>query len=168
MIVAVAHQPLIDERDHHAGAQVDEERRAADADDGAHHLEAVSERVQAEAQIGLRPRVVHQQEGQRHRLRADGAQGGSADAHAQPEDEQRVEAGIDDHGRQRGGHGPLRIARGARHVVEAHVDVRHYVAQQDDLHVFARIGQTDFAGAEEGQDAVEEQQRHYGEHRADD
>ena len=56
------------------------------------------------------------------------------------------------------GHGQTGIARSAHLVVHAQEGVRDYVAQQDNLHVVAGIGQGVVAGAEQAEYVVDEEQ----------
>ena len=51
-----------------------------------------------------------------------------------------------------------RLSGGSQDRIHAKVHVRHHIAQQDDNHEFAGIGQRHVAGSEEAQNGVEEQQ----------
>ena len=84
------------------------------------------------------------------------------------QDEDRVEDGVDDHRVDRGGHRLAGVSRSAQDGVQAQVEVRDDVAQQDDDHVFAGVADRGLAGPEEVEDRIEKQQRKEAESDADD
>ena len=60
-----------------------------------------------------------------------------------------------------------RLSGGSQDRIHAKVHVRHHIAQQDDSHKLAGIGQCDIAGAKEAQDGVQEYQAYHHKQEAD-
>ena len=105
---------------------------------------------------------------ERRALAEDGGDSSTTDAQVQApgEDEDGVEDAVEHHRQDGGLHGLVGVAGAAQDGVEAEVEVREDVAEQNPQHVFAGIAQRVLRGAEEEQDGVEERQRHHRQHHA--
>jgi len=105
---------------------------------------------------------------QGHGLAQHRGKRGTLYAHAQPEDEYRVEDGVGGYREQREVHSEPGIACGAYDAVEAKIQVRDDIAKEYDDHIAPGEGQGVLTGPEEIQDGVEEQQHEHREDDADD
>ena len=103
-------------------------------------------------------REVSHRVGQGHGLADHRGQGGSLDAHVQPEDEDGVKDGVGGHREKGQAHGQPGISGGPYDTVESEIKVRDDVAQQDDHHVAPCEWQGVVARSEEIQYRIEEQE----------
>ena len=167
-VAAVTGQTLVDEDDHEAGAELHGEGRHADAEDALH--DALPQSVDARMQMN-HVTLVRQDRGhidERHNLRQHRGDGRTLDAHAEAEDEERVEDSVDHHRRDRCRHRHMRMSRTAQRRVQTQVEMRHHIAQQDDEHVVVGILQRVLRCAEEEQQRVDEDESQHTHEDADD
>ena len=92
-------------------------------------------------------------------LREHSGQGGTLYAHVQRPDEQRREDDVQEHAQYGGIHGVSGFSRCPQQCIRPEEQMRERIAQQDDNHVFAGIGQRSLTGTEEFQYGVEKEQR---------
>lgn len=106
---------------------------------------------------------VREFEYERHALSGDGGESRATDAPAESEDEKRIEADDDEHGRKHDAHRFFRIAGRTQNFVHSHEDMGYDVARQDDAHEVAGVGDGLVACAEEVENVVEEDEPQRGE-----
>nr|BFE70225.1 hypothetical protein GCM10020092_035260 [Actinoplanes digitatis] len=137
-------------------AEAREERGCADPDQGPHGGAVRSQIVNGDA-VGTI--ALDEEEPQAHdggdALPADGAEGGAAHAHAEAEDEQRVEGDLDQHGNQPDHGGVPQAALGADEAGEAR---RHQRTAQQHDRVLAGQAPGGRFGAEHGEQRFEGEQ----------
>ena len=167
-VAAEAHELVVYEDDHHAGAYIHEEWRYADGKDLFYEflLQSVDAMLEMEQLILVAEEL--ELPAECHQLGEDGGDGGSSYAPSETEDEESVEDDVHDDREDGGEHRLPWFARRSQQGVHAKVHVAHHVAQQDNHHVFMSVGEGGFAGSEETKDRVEQQQADDAEADTDD
>ena len=164
-VAAPLDELLVDEQHDDAAGEVHQERAHADGQGILGDAPVDPEDLPAAGEV--EELLLVQEEPHRvakgHELAQDGGERRSPDAHAQREDEDRVQDGVGDDREQGEAHGNLGIAGGPDDTVQAEVQVRDRIAQGDDDHVVPGVGQRVVAGAEKPKDRVHPEEGHDGE-----
>ena len=157
-VAAEAHQLVVHEDDHHASANIHQERRYADGKDMFHEFFLQSVDASLEVEQFVLVAEEFELPHQCHQLREDGGDGGSSYSPFKTEDEERIEYHVHNHRKDGGKHRLSWFACCPQQGVHAEVHVAHHVAQQDDDHILMGIKQRLVAGSEESEDRVEKEQ----------
>ena len=166
--VAVFHQTAVDENDHHAGADIHQERRNADTqhplDDTARKREGLPLEMNKMRLVREVPQFpAHHDDLSRYRRR-----GRTGDAPSEPEDQQRVEHAVDSDGQQDRRHGPSRIPGSTQHIVQTQINMGNHRRGKNDPHELPRVRDRVFTRSEEIEDFIEENIAEYGQRKPDD
>lgn len=149
VVATVFFESVVDEQYHQTGAKVDEEWRTTDAENRFDNLATEVEYASAETQICVLAEEVAQDDAESHGLRTESSDGSTSNAQTHHEDEEIVEDSIDGHRCECCSHSFLRVARRTNNIVEAQIEMRQDVAQEEYLHIFASVRQCLFASSEE-------------------
>ena len=155
-VATVAHQLVVEEYHHHAGAALHEEGRDAYLDDILYQIgfESVYAPLQVEQLVfvGKDAHLV----AQRYRLRDYRGPRRTAYAPTEDPDEERVEQYVHHHREDGGVHSLSWLAYRPQHGVHTQIHVGHGIAHEYYLHIVAGVGDSGLAGAEEVEYGVEE------------
>ena len=114
-----------------------------------------AEALATEAQEAILTHKVSEEQHQRNALRENRSPCRAGDTPLKPEDEDRIENGIQQNGNQRDGHRLLGIARHTEHIIQAMEQMRYDISVEDDAHILARIGKSLLAGTKEEEQIVD-------------
>ena len=138
-VTTVAHKSVVDEQNHQTRRHIHHKLRHAYvdsvSDNAASHLKRVAAEIYHIVLVGKQFQLPQQ----RDALRYDGSHRCAAYAHIQAVDKHRVEHHIHQHSHHSGIHCLMRMPRRTQHGVQAHIQVRDYIAKHYHLHIFARI-----------------------------
>ena len=95
---------------------------------------------------------------QSQKLGTDRPQGSSLDSHIQNKNEKCIQHSVDQDGKQRRHHRPLRVTRSPHHLIEPHINMSNEVTIKDYLHIIAGIRQSVRTGPEKIKDRIQKNQ----------